>query len=226
MAAIVSPQPRVASPVRSQSSSPPLLSPPIYLPDDLRVSSHRRVLLSPPRLMSPIDLVDRGVHKAYSSKSSSPCSPTKRRRGVAYSTSRSPRRRHCARADCCINSLGGPALFDRLPWISNMEATPDRVSVWDTADLSLLSEEHSEAPCSGPVRRRKTPLRPNPLSPVHEPAVYEHSIAPDPHELTPSAVFPFNHPAADPRTPSPRERLIPSEVRFRGLLPVFPPDRA
>ncbi|OCH94938.1 hypothetical protein OBBRIDRAFT_19928 [Obba rivulosa] len=223
MAALRSPQPLHASSACSQPSSRPLLSPPVYLPDEMpyRVPA-QRVLMSPPRLLSPIHMAERGVHKAASPPA---CSPTKRRRG-AISNSRVSRRRTCVRSECFIQP-GGPALFDGLPWISSMEITPDRVDAWDIADLSLLSVENlpsAEAPRSGPMRRTKMSSRSSPLAP-HLALVPEHVFEPLPTlEIPAPETSCLDHPASDPRTPPPRESFIPSEVFFQGLHPAFPPD--
>ncbi|KAF7322877.1 hypothetical protein HMN09_00067100 [Mycena chlorophos] len=118
----------------------------------------------------------------------SSCSTSPRRRHSA-------RRRHCTQTDCCpIRVSDRPSdchPFDRLPWISALDATPDASSAADIADLSQLvidEPEHASAG-AGPIRRRKTSLRSNPLA--HDP---------------------------NPHTPPPHNH---TRVEFRNLLPVF-----
>jgi len=190
----------------------------------MRVAPQKRALFSPPRLMSPIDLFDPRANKAYITKSSTSCSPTKRRRGLTFNPVRSPRRRHCSRHECPISPLAGPALFDSLPWISQLEAAPERLSVFDTADLSLLTDELSrtQSPCTGPVRRRKAMQRSNPSVPSPIKREFDY-FPPSLHELPAYSLFPPEHFPVIPRTPPPREPFVPSEVQFHGLRPRFPP---
>ncbi|KAH9952011.1 hypothetical protein B0H21DRAFT_705139 [Amylocystis lapponica] len=226
MAAIVSPKPRVASRTEHTPSLRRVFSPPIYLADEF--TAPPRALRSPHPLLSPIDLSDSSARRHYLSKSPVPCSATQRRRGVVHAVSRSPRRRHCARSDCVINSFGGPGHFDRLPWTLGLDSAPDLVSVWDIADLSLLPVEEPSPPASpstGPVRSRKTSQRSNPLATGYE-TVHERSSA-TPRTLPPLDLGAFalaashGH-AIDPRTPSPRESFIPNKIRFHGLNPILP----
>ena len=136
-----------------------------------------------------------------------PCSPTKRRRGVSRNLSRSARNRHCARSDCCINTICRPLTsLDDLPWISALTIEPDSTNPWDIADLSLL--DHS----LGPVRRRKTSLRSNPMD------------DPDSSPLLPSQLpLPVDDLPSRPTTPEPSHpSLLPSAVLFRNLMPVSP----
>lgn len=147
-----------------------------------------------------------------------PCSPTKRRRVLNRNLSRSTRHRQCARSDCCINSFPRPITsFDDLPWISALSMEPDSVNTWDIADLSLLDTVGSESSGPGPVRRRKTSLRSNPLA---QPPCKDNEDAF-------SMLLPFRlHDFADeaPQTPPPRRRFTPSDVVFCDLRPVLPSD--
>ncbi|GBE81941.1 hypothetical protein BKA93DRAFT_829006 [Sparassis latifolia] len=230
MPAIHSPQPRRV-PFLSHASLPtcPPLSP-IFPPDEPQIMApQQNAPLSPPPLMPPIDLVDSSTRKSYLSKSS-PCSTTKsaskRRRGMTYPLSCSSRR-HCTNKDCFIKRFGGPALFDSLSWISALESAPELVSVWDTADLSVLVMDNvldAKPPRSGPIRNRKSPVRSNPLpSGIHSPE--RQPSSPKLDELRLHTLFPFSYASADPRTPPPPEPFIPSQIRFRGLYPVLPADR-
>lgn len=226
MAAIVSPRPRAARSSRRPSSSRPVPPSPYTAQDGsarVNVSSHphRRTRHNPARLMSPIDLFD---PRANASHSSNPCSPAKKRRGPTFNPVRSPRRRHCLRADCPISPLSGPAFFDRLPWIQQLEASPEDVSVFDTADLSLLTEELSQpqSPSIGPIRRRKHSLHSSPLSAPSIERERDLFIAPAFHELPVYSLLPPDRIPSSPRTPPPRELFLPDEVQFHGLHPSFP----
>jgi hypothetical protein len=189
-----------------------------------------------PKLMSPINLAESRpgtpLFVSYMSpdsvmcyltdpsqkpRSPPPCTPTHRRRGPSIRISR--RRRHCARADCRIDTSGAAMAFDRLPWISAMESTPEPSNTWDMADLSQLpadefSADESDASGPGPVRRRKTSLRANPLAP-----------GPETPETSPLRLRmqPLDgaHMSSSPRTPT-SQTFDPSEIHFHDLLPVFP----
>ncbi|CCM02418.1 uncharacterized protein FIBRA_04516 [Fibroporia radiculosa] len=213
MAAIVSPRPRLARPPRS------IMEPP-HIQEKAHVGPHRRAPRSPPRLGSPIDLFDPRAYKSNISKSSTPCSPMKRRRGLTFNPVRSPRRRHCMRTECPLSPLGGPALFDRLPWISQLENSPDSVSAFDIADLSVLAEELSrpQSPRTGPVRHRKS-SRFNQLPSIDD---FDY-FPPHLHELPVYALLPPDRYPPTPRTPPPRETFLPSDIHFQGLRPAFPP---
>ncbi|KAI0780879.1 hypothetical protein BD413DRAFT_489218 [Trametes elegans] len=212
MVPILSPQPCPApaqAPARSTpraSSQPndPSDDPFYFVPDS-------NSLKGPPKLLSPFRLPEEAGRTKLSKPA--PCSPTKRRRGLTSNLSRSVRRRHTARSECCNNTFPKPiTFFDELPWISALTIEPDPTDPWDIADLSLLRPTWQETEPSGgpgPVRRRKTSLRSDPLqaSPKHD---------------EPSIPFPFMAPDGVPQTPSPRPYLDPSEVIFRGLHPIFP----
>ncbi|KAJ6471612.1 hypothetical protein C8R47DRAFT_745432 [Mycena vitilis] len=145
---------------------------------------------TPQRLQSPI-LLDACLP-------SSSCSSTKRRRTV-----RPQRQRQCARVECPIESAPHP--FDALPWISAMDTMPDAFDLADIADLSQLviddppPHRASRPSVSGPIRRRKTSLRSNPL----------HSRSRTSHENTPH---------------TPPSRIDYSRVTFHNLMPVFSCD--
>ncbi|KAI0094034.1 hypothetical protein BDY19DRAFT_294147 [Irpex rosettiformis] len=212
MTAILSPQPRRGSlspqPAVDRPALP--LSPPIYPSKDLSRSTG---LFSPPRLLSPINIAGPGLNQPKLSKSAGTCNTIKRRR-TTTNTIRTSRRRHCSRADC------SPALtssiFDHLPWISQVESPPERVDVWNIADLSLLPDSLEKQLGSGvgPVRRRKTSLR----SSLSDATTHPHrSSSP---LLLPQPVLDRMGP--DPRTPPPSTTLNPMEVTFRNLMPVFP----
>ena len=150
-----------------------------------------------------------------------PCSPTKRRRGLARNLSRSARHRqcHCAPADCCINTIRGPLTsLDDLPWISALSIEPDPTNPWDVADLSLLDtaiEEERPSNGPGPVRRRKASPRLNPLA--------------QPRDESLEIPFPFISRTlfqsdVAPQTPQPRGRFRPSDVVFHRLHPILPTE--
>ena len=95
-----------------------------------------------------------------------------------------------------------------------MEHGPDQLNTWDMADLSQLPakgahDEDPETSGPGPVRRRKTSLRTNPLGSGPE------SSSEDPPLLR------LRLPSSNPRTPV-SQTFDYSEVTFHDLLPVFP----
>ncbi|KAJ7489832.1 hypothetical protein B0H11DRAFT_2010586 [Mycena galericulata] len=149
------------------------------------------IMTPPPPLQSPISLDAR-------LRSQSGRTPCHRRRSV-----RPHRRRQCPRADCPIESALHP--FDRLPWISAMDISPDALDPMDIADLSQLvvddppDRRAAVSPGSGPIRRRKTSLRSNPLAPKGL------SL----HETTPhTPISHINH----------------ARIQFHNLMPVFSCD--
>lgn len=159
--------------------------------------------------------------RSQATRSATLCSPiNKRRRNVAFNVVRSPRRRHCLRTECPTSPLPGPAFFDSIPWISQLEQMPDDLLPMDIADLSVPGDDcmRVETPCSGPVRTRKTSLRSNPLA--HSPNRVPDYSPPDLHELPVYALLPHDRAPSTPRTPI-REPFIPSEVQFCGLRPVL-----
>ncbi|KAL7283439.1 hypothetical protein ACG7TL_002869 [Trametes sanguinea] len=168
---------------------------------------------SPPQLLSPFRLPEEAGRSKLSKPA--PCSPTKRRRGLNSNLSRSTRRRHTARSEYCITTFPRPyTSFDDLPWISALTIEPDPTDPWDIADLSMLKADWDQmADGPGPVRRRKTSLRSDPLS------------ASAPRNESPSPIpFPFIQQDGVPHTPAPRYLADSSEVIFRDLLPIFPAD--
>ncbi|GJE86916.1 hypothetical protein PsYK624_029990 [Phanerochaete sordida] len=220
MTAIISPRPRRVSfePAQVLERPVPLLSPPIYLSTDIPRSPG---LFSPPRLLSPINIAAPGIHKSNLSKASSACGSTKRRRTHATS-SRASRRRH-TRPD--LSTAFGPSVFDSLPWISQVECAPERVDVWDVADLSLLPDEplrpHSR--CSsgvGPVRHRRTSTR---LSAAAGNALTE-PISLMPIDIDNGALFQVPHSLRSmPRTPL---QEFPQEPLPTHLLPAAEVERS
>ncbi|EKM55613.1 uncharacterized protein PHACADRAFT_144204 [Phanerochaete carnosa HHB-10118-sp] len=228
MSAILSPRPRRASfdPSQPLERPAPLLSPPIYLSTDIPRSTG---LFSPPRLLSPINIAAPSIHKSNLSKASSSCSSTKRRRTHATS-SRSSRRRQ-ARSD--LSTAFGPSVFDSLPWISQVECDPERVDVWDVADLSLLPDEsprsHSQSSSVGPVRHRRVSTRSS--------TAPGSNISAEPISLTSidvsSSVWPqmprsLRHSPRTPLQEFPQEPLLPqllpaAEIQRSAYDPRTPP---
>ena len=205
----------------------PVRPPPQHLAPAVRVpllppsSALRHVLIpsrSQPihRLMSPIALAQRSSPKPVRtdidfSRFPHPkrpvftqtCTPSRRR------PSGTPRRRRpLPRPDRAIHA------FDQLPWITELEAPPQLSNPWDIADLSLLPEPQptSEPLGPGPVRRRKTSLRSNPMAST------------DPESSPPSS--PMDCAPATPPSPpplpqaTPLSRFSPSRILFRNLMPV------
>ncbi|KAI0647100.1 hypothetical protein C8Q79DRAFT_1009242 [Trametes meyenii] len=214
---MVSPNPRSASTQTSSRSAPRAPTQPCDPADDPFFFVPDPRTLKTPQLLSPFRLPEEAGRTKLSKPA--PCSPTKRRRGLSSNLSRSGRRRHTARSDCCTTTFPRPITsFDDLPWISALTIEPDYTDPWDIADLSLLHhswQEIVEADGPGPVRRRKTPLRSNPLLQPSPKSSRPHSPIP----------FPFAHPDEMPQTPPPRLFADPSEVVFQGLHPlIFSPD--
>jgi hypothetical protein len=101
-----------------------------------------------------------------------------------------------------------------------MESSPDQLNTWDMADLSQLPAEEfpAEAPdvCGpGPVRRRKTSQRTNPLASSPEPPSDCAAMRMRMQSLTAA------HIPSSPRTPI-SQIFNPSDIHFHELLPVFP----
>ncbi|KAG0705963.1 hypothetical protein DFH29DRAFT_235994 [Suillus ampliporus] len=177
-----------------------------------------RMILSPPRLLSPITL-NEPRFRSMKSKSPMPCGAALRRGPTRTTRSTSKRRRFPPRLESPLDAIGRTPIFDRLPWISTMDFPP-RFDLCDTADLSQLPalgvEEpaFSDAiPASGPVRRRKASLRSNPLGN-------------NPESESPSRQqFPFPSSSCERnclKTPPPRVSFDPTRVTFHNLMPVFP----
>ncbi|KZT70165.1 hypothetical protein DAEQUDRAFT_764909 [Daedalea quercina L-15889] len=220
VAPIVSPQPRPALNPRMLSSSRRPATPSAHPQDTQRVLPQRR-LFSPPGLSTPVDLFDPRANRSQPTKATSSCSAiSKRRRNITFNAVRSPRRRHCLRTECPMSPLPGPAFFDHIPWISQLDQTPDGALPMDIADLSIPEGDcmRAEPPSSGPVRTRKTSLRSNPLAHSSNRAL-DYS-PPDLHELPVYALLPADRIPSTPRTPV-REAFTPSDVHFCGLQPVL-----
>ncbi|KAI0721044.1 hypothetical protein C8T65DRAFT_705514 [Cerioporus squamosus] len=218
MVELAAPQPHLAPAFRYARPPARTQSLPTAVADDTFYCPPQPQSLSvPPRLLSPYCLPeDAGLRKVSSLYAPQAQGPPRN------NLSRSVRPRHCARADCCINTACGPLTsLDDLPWISALSIEPDSSNPWDIADLSLLNtaiEEETRSSGPGPVRRRKTSLRKDPLTQSGDEAA---------SRLVP---FPFARRAlfsqSDllPHTPPPRDRFVPSEVIFQGLHPIFPSD--
>ncbi|KAG6333961.1 hypothetical protein ID866_5129 [Astraeus odoratus] len=179
-----------------------------------------RTLMAPPRLLSPISLRE-APYIALNSKSPTPCGGPLKRRGTPRASRSARRRLHLPRIDCPLDPFRRPSVFDQLPWITTLDTPQSQES--DIADLSqiFLSDDFSSvshsAPASGPVRRRKTSLRSNPL------ASAPGSAGDNSASLQ---LFPFRQSAHDrpasPKTPPPRIPFDPKHVTFHNLMPVFP----
>lgn len=201
MPVLVAPQP-MHPPLRPRVNIPlQLLSPPTryYTPD----------FVSPVhRLRSPIALAE------SCKQSFQPiCSPSRRRTKPGSHSLR--RRRPHPRVERTSHS------FDQLPWISTLESAPEHVDPWNIADLSLIPDPLPiDVPESGlgPVRRRKTSLRSNPLG-TNDPA----SDSPSSSESFPP-LYDSDTSSFPPATPA--SRFIPSRVLFRNLMPVSRDDES
>ncbi|OJA14865.1 hypothetical protein AZE42_00775 [Rhizopogon vesiculosus] len=175
------------------------------------------MLFNPPRLLSPITL-NEPHFLSLRSKSPMPCGAATRRGTTRVTRSVNKRRRLPPRIKSPCDPCGHASMFDRLPWISAMELPP-RFNPCDTADLSHLpitveQSNFSDAiPASGPVRRRKTSLRSNPIGDNSESS---------------RQLFPFRQFSSCDRdflkTPPPRVPFDPTRVTFHNLMPVFPHD--
>lgn len=153
-------------------------------------------------------------HVSQRSQSPAPCTPSRRRRGPV-----ARRRRHCARSDCRMDTFGAAVTFDRLPWISAMDTAPsEHMDPWDLADLSQLPANEvidvSDPTGPGPVRRRKTSLRTNPLASGH-PSADEFPLRLRMPLLDAAQI------SSNPHTPV-SQKFNPMEIQFHNLLPIFP----
>ncbi|OBZ75900.1 hypothetical protein A0H81_04257 [Grifola frondosa] len=153
MVHIISPQPRLASSAALNTPLQPLPSS-SYIPDDpFYYDASEALLMSPPRLMSPIHLPpDCGPRRSYLSRPATPCSPTKRRRAHPSILSRSRARRHCPeRTVVSIPSPEVPPVLTPCPGSPVCNPPPLILPHWDVADLSLLDVEHPSHSLLGPV---------------------------------------------------------------------------
>jgi hypothetical protein len=133
----------------------------------------------------------------------------------------SQRRCHCSRPDCPIQSSSSSSSssthpFDRLPWISALDLSPEDCGLSDIADLSQLPVDDANfgvESVAGPVRRRKSSLhRTSPLraaSGSSTQSTYPSSILRNRQLPTPC---------------SPRPRLAHSRIVFHDLMPLFTRD--
>ncbi|KAF8229521.1 hypothetical protein L208DRAFT_1401967 [Tricholoma matsutake] len=125
---------------------------------------------------------------------------------LSYKRRNKPRRRPLAHVDQVESHS-----FDQLPWISALDTPQDSSSPWDIADLSQIPD----LPGPGPVRRRKTSLRSNPLAlpPLQTQFPNDSSWVAGP-------TFPFCDTPIS-RSQTPQTRFTPSRVLFRNLMPVY-----
>ncbi|KIJ69238.1 hypothetical protein HYDPIDRAFT_24091 [Hydnomerulius pinastri MD-312] len=225
MPAIVAPLPRRAR--QFNTLHPEMLSHEIQHIEDPFLHSETpfqtissRSFLPPPRLLSPI-MLSEPPYVALNSKSPTPCGTAHKRRAPSRLSRSTRRRRHPTRVECPFDTFGRASVFEQFPWISALEV-PRSIDC-DIADLSqiLVMEDlaafSDTVPASGPVRRRKTSLRSNPLGNGHETMGGE----------LPSRQLFAHHHSADyapscPKTPPPRIPFDPSRVVFHNLMPVFP----
>ncbi|KAF9533532.1 hypothetical protein CPB83DRAFT_890026 [Crepidotus variabilis] len=171
--------------------------------------SHSASFMAVETLGSPIELT--------SSRVAPPPSTRTRRSKPSSSSSSSRRRRVSPRANFRI-AASTPS-FDDLPWISTLEAAPELTSPWDIADLSLIpdsptfeSASTSSSPSGpGPVRRRKTSLRSNPM---------DNSPPTTTTPLPLRDTFASSSASSRLSVPTPRSKFLPSRVLFHNLMPV------
>ncbi|KAF9246275.1 hypothetical protein BU15DRAFT_70382 [Melanogaster broomeanus] len=209
--------PSVAPLLRRVDASYPYLT---SSPSSPQQTISPRSFLSPPRLLSPI-ILGEPPYVALNSKSPTPCGSACKRRPL--------RVRPVPRGVAVIsNASTAPSIpLDVHPSLTNFPGSlPSRchepLDAISQISHKSLSNEHPSAfpdvvPAFGPVRRRKTSLRSNPLGNGHD--------APS-DELPSRQLFPF-HRSADsaptcPKTPLPRIPFDPSQVTFHNLMPVFP----
>lgn len=143
------------------------------------------------------------------------CSAQRRRpKSGAHSLRR--RRTLSARVDCRVDS--SPHIFDKLPWISALDSSPEHLDPWDIADLSLISDSYSSdlppPPGIGPVRRRKTSQRSSPLAKEND---EHHNRGEELPWALPSRDNSFRY---TPIPQTPFSRFNPSRVLFQHLMPV------
>lgn len=172
----------------------PLLDPPTVWPSQSSPLSTDFMSLQP--LSSPIHLESRMTPPS----ATSPSHPRRRLKSNSHHTNRpraSPRRNFRVNAP--------DHAFDQLPWISTLQTAPDLTNPWDIADLSLIPDlDSADLPSGlGPVRRRKSSLRSNPMD-----------VSPTPESL------PIRDTSPLLSVPTPRSHFIPSRVLFHNLMPV------
>lgn len=159
-----------------------------------------------PVLLSPFSDCKTPNPPVHPVSKSCTCTTTRKRRCLPAGSrsSRRPRRK-----DCPLGlNLHGSSAFDRLPWISILDAPAPRKNPWDVADLSQLPIPERSLSL-GPIRHRKSSSRSVPFPPTPSSSPSYSSIP-----------FPsLGYASRDPRTP-PREFEPPSAIRFQGLLPA------
>ncbi|KAG5639500.1 hypothetical protein H0H81_000645 [Sphagnurus paluster] len=174
------------------------------------------------RLMSPIELAPPLSSHPHASCPSSPRfqiprSPTPRRRSKPYASSSSSS--HTRRRSSRVPEHP----FDRLPWISALDAPPTRLDLCDIADLSQLPIPPATPSCtiSPSPRRLRSHSRSNQLFPppsLHRP----HTPLRDTQPPVPPP--PASSDISRPHTPRPR--FAHSRVLFHHLMPVLCDSRA
>ncbi|EGO20909.1 hypothetical protein SERLADRAFT_475290 [Serpula lacrymans var. lacrymans S7.9] len=176
------------------------------------------VAVSPPRLLSPITLVE-PIYPSCKSKSPPPCVSTPRRRGKKRTVRSSRLRHHSPRLDCPFDSFGA-AIFDK--WASGLDspieahrrctANPSQIPMAEDFPDSIIPTG------PGPVRRRKTSLRSNPLGTI---ADLHSSEVHTPRNISSSYHSP-DCMSVNPQTPPPHAAFDPSRIAFYNLMPVLP----
>lgn len=160
----------------------------------------------PPRLNSPFHFATNATN-IHLSHHNHVRKPTRSNR------TRTRRQPHCARTDCPV-TVSRPHRFDSLPWISVMDIPPSEEPTHDIADLSELPvdldspEFRYPGSGMGPVRRRKTSFRSDPLCSEEQPSHPAVSII-DYSNLYAS-------------TPAPKHRR--SRIAFHDLMPILSCD--
>lgn len=117
-------------------------------------------------------------------------------------------------------------MLDQLPWLSHAKDAPQRADdLFNVPDLSRLPRQQQSCSRVGPVRNRKAPLRPDPISYSIPVATRNGSTPGTPRRSSPIPLLPLqDRELLDPRTPPPRETLYPEGIRFFNLMPILSLD--
>ena len=160
--------------------------------------------------------------------SPTPQCTSNRRRRSAYTTRSVGRSRHCRLTDCSI-VCSGPAAFDRIPWISMLEESPED----DCLVPPCLGDKYSrpfERDCSvppspGPIRSRKSSLRSAPF-PTDLAQLATPELVPSTSFDSPLTELPYSLDSPLPtdddvlKTPPMRASVLPVDAGFHNLMPL------
>ncbi|KAL5533122.1 hypothetical protein ACEPAF_4898 [Sanghuangporus sanghuang] len=213
------------SPTRFSLDGRPSAIPPPSVGTETSISRCSPPRDVPPCLMSPIRLPERRARPPCPSSPTPQCTSGRRRRS-AYATRSSGRSRHCRLSDCSI-VCSGPATFDKIPWISMLDAEPedDRIIPLNLSDLPIrpCAKDSSTISGPGPIRSRKSSLRSAPF-PTDLTQLATPELVPTTAFDSPLTELPFSldSPADDDvlKTPPMRPSVLPVDAGFHRLMPL------